>query len=129
MYKYPLPVPVIDPEKRAQFKTSENHGLWGFFNEAKQAMVSGEEESAFGRGWTYHELLVKDFDTLHKLYWTTILEINRTHTRQYEMKRLKAGYGDYEAKQRVAAVSTFPSTCPPVMKRFSLADMNVMRTA
>ncbi|RMD41686.1 hypothetical protein DV735_g3436, partial [Chaetothyriales sp. CBS 134920] len=104
VYKWPLPEPVIDPERRAQFKTAEHHGLWGFFNKARQPMVSGEEEAAFGRPWSYHELAAKDFHDLHRLYWTTILELNRTKTRQYEMRRLRAGYGNYEAETRIQAL-------------------------
>ena len=46
--KYPLPVPVENPDRRKKFKTTENHGLWGFFNEEKKAMVSPEEEASHG---------------------------------------------------------------------------------
>ncbi|RMZ80148.1 hypothetical protein DV737_g3062, partial [Chaetothyriales sp. CBS 132003] len=104
VYKWDLPEPVIDAERRAQFKTAENHGLWGFFNKAKQPMVSGEDEAAFGRPWSYHELTAKDFHDLHRLYWTTILELNRTKTRQHEMRRVRAGYGNYEADTRIQAL-------------------------
>ncbi|RMZ92528.1 hypothetical protein DV736_g241, partial [Chaetothyriales sp. CBS 134916] len=104
VYKWDLPEPVMDSERRAQFKTAENHGLWGFFNKARQPMVSGEEEAAFGRPWSYHELAAKDFHDLHRLYWTTILELNRTKTRQFEMRRVRAGYGNYEAETRIQAL-------------------------
>ncbi len=46
--KYPLPVPVENPDRRKKFKTVDNHGLWGFFNEEKKAMVPPEEEASYG---------------------------------------------------------------------------------
>jgi hypothetical protein len=47
--RYPLPTPADNAaEARKQFKTNENHGLWGFFTVDKRAMLSPEEESAFG---------------------------------------------------------------------------------
>jgi large subunit ribosomal protein L47 len=58
-----------------------------------------------GRQWTYQELSVKDWDDLHKLYWTCVLEVNRTATRAREMQRVKAGYGSNEAGERMDCVS------------------------
>ena len=103
--QYSLPVPVLNPAKRAEPQTSENHGLWGFFNEEKTPMIAPENEAAFGRAWTYQELSIKSFEDLHRLYWACILEVNRTETRKAEMRRLRAGYGDTDAQARINAVS------------------------
>ncbi len=48
MDKYPLPVPVLDPEKRSKVSVDENHGLWGFFRPDKKALNTPEEMAAFG---------------------------------------------------------------------------------
>ena len=105
VYKFPLPEPNLDPSRRAEFKTNPNHGLWGFFNETRQAMIPAEDESAFGRAWTYQELTIKSFEDLHRLWYTCMMERNRTHTRKNELNRIKAGYGAYEAEERIKAVS------------------------
>jgi large subunit ribosomal protein L47 len=104
--KWELPVPDLDPKKRKEFKTNPNHGLWGFFNAEKAAMISPEDEAAFGRPWTYQELTVKDWDDLHKLYWACIYELNRSKTRSAEMKRVHAGYGEAESASRIECVRT-----------------------
>lgn len=46
---FPLPTPVDDADRRQKFKTNDRHGLWGFFGEDKRAMISPEDEAAFGR--------------------------------------------------------------------------------
>jgi len=44
-----LPQPVLNSERLKEFKTKPDHGLWGFFNEEKLALLSPEEEGAHGR--------------------------------------------------------------------------------
>lgn len=105
VYKFDLPQPNLDPNRRKEFKTNPQHGLWGFFNEAKKAMVPPEDEIAFGRSWTYQELSIKSFADLHRLWYTCMLERNRTMTRKREMGRIHAGWGDYEAESRIQSVS------------------------
>ena len=109
--KYELPRPVLDPPARKEFKTNPNHGLWGFFNADKTAMLSPEEELAHGRSWTYAELNYKSFEDLHALYWVCLKERNRIATAQKERHRVFAGYGDYEALSRNDAVSFTYSEC------------------
>lgn len=48
MDRYPLPVPVLDPEKRSKVAVDENHGLWGFFRLDKKALNTPQETAAFG---------------------------------------------------------------------------------
>ena len=48
MQKYPLPVPVANPEARKKFETPEDHGLWGFFNGKKDPMETPEEHASHG---------------------------------------------------------------------------------
>lgn len=48
MDRYPLPTPVMDPEKRSKVTVDENHGLWGFFRPDKKALNTPEETAAFG---------------------------------------------------------------------------------
>lgn len=48
MDKYPLPVPVLDPEKRSKVAVDKKHGLWGFFRSDKKALNTPEETAAFG---------------------------------------------------------------------------------
>jgi large subunit ribosomal protein L47 len=43
-----LPVPVMDPSKRARVETSEDHGLWGFFNKEKEAITEPKDLNAHG---------------------------------------------------------------------------------
>ena len=68
-------------------------------------MVPAEDESAFGRAWTYQELTIKSFEDLHRLWYTCMMERNRTYTRKGELDRMKAGYGGFEADERIEAVS------------------------
>ena len=48
MAKYPLPQPVLDPEKHPKPTVSENHGLWGFFNEKRTTLSTPEEDNQHG---------------------------------------------------------------------------------
>lgn len=105
-YKNGLPTPRPESERPLDgFPTNPNHGLYGFFNEAKQTVEPGEKEEDHGRSWTYHELLFKSFDDLHTVYWQCLLEQNRVATRQLEHQRLKLGYGRTEIEFRLATVS------------------------
>ena len=57
-------------------------------------------DRSVGRAWTLGELRSRDWDTLHQLWWTCVKERNRLATEKIERKRLEAGYGDYETKNR-----------------------------
>jgi len=46
--KYPLPRPVRDSERRKEFQTNPDHGLWGFFDKTRSSMLSPEDEAAHG---------------------------------------------------------------------------------
>ena len=77
---------------------------------------------------------MKAWDDLYKLYWTCLLEWNRSLTRQHEMSRLKVGYGDNEVKARIDTVSTSQAIVLPyvslmMIQLLSLADMNASRIA
>lgn len=48
MSKYPLPQPVLDPEKRSKIEVDEKHGLWGFFNTKRTLLTEPLEEAKFG---------------------------------------------------------------------------------
>ncbi|KIX93583.1 uncharacterized protein Z520_10761 [Fonsecaea multimorphosa CBS 102226] len=106
LWKYPLPVPVARDHRgtAADYADSDDHGLWGFFDKSKQALLPPDDESSHGRAWTYKELSAKSFEDLHKLYWVCVKEQNRTLTREKERQRLRAGYGEVESEERVAVV-------------------------
>ncbi|KAI4266757.1 MAG: hypothetical protein LQ337_008676 [Flavoplaca oasis] len=104
MGKYPLPVPVLDPEKRSKVAIDENHGLWGFFRPDKKALNTPEETAAFGRPWVVEELRHKSWEDLHSLWWICCKERNLLATQAYERERLKAGYGEAEILDRNRAV-------------------------
>jgi large subunit ribosomal protein L47 len=103
--KYELPEPVWDPPARKEFKTRDDHGLWGFFNKERTPMSSPEELHAHGRAWTYDELQNKIWQDLWKIWWMAVKERNRLATEANERKRVEAGYGDSEGKGRDAVVS------------------------
>ena len=47
MSKYPLPQPVLNPEKR-KIEVDPDHGLWGFFNKGKTALSTPKEDISRG---------------------------------------------------------------------------------
>lgn len=99
-----LPKPVLDPSRRSTVDVDPNHGLWGFFTEDKEVMQPPLAVSAHGRAWTVAELRVRDWDDLHRLWWVCVKEINRIKTMEAERERVKAGYGEYEAQERMQVV-------------------------
>jgi large subunit ribosomal protein L47 len=137
LIKYPrritnnfLPKPVANPDRETGFYLNPNHGLWGFFDEDRKAIRPPDQDAAHGRSWTYEELTAKNWEDLHKLWWTCILEINRLKTRNHELKKLHAGYGGNELLARMNVVSGLPwILCLSMMNLLSLADMNVSETA
>ncbi|KAJ9635952.1 54S ribosomal protein L4 mitochondrial [Coniosporium apollinis] len=98
--KLDLPTPVLDPSKRSKVQVDEDHGLWQFFGTERRAMALPEEVGAHGRAWTVEELRHKGWDDLHALWWVCVKERNRIKTQTYELLRLEAGYGEYEAEER-----------------------------
>ncbi|KAL1976796.1 hypothetical protein VTN31DRAFT_3078 [Thermomyces dupontii] len=97
--KYPLPKPV-DPGERPPRDPTPNHGLWEFFPRTREALSTPEYDVAHGRAWEVQELREKSWEDLHCLWWVCVKERNRIATSNLERKRLKAGYGDYEALER-----------------------------
>jgi large subunit ribosomal protein L47 len=91
-----LPKPVKIEEK---VTGAPNHGLWGFFKN-KRLLQTPLEETSHGRAWTVGELRSRDWDTLHQLWWVCVKDRNRLATEKLERKRLGAGYGDEENKER-----------------------------
>ncbi|KAF8539275.1 mitochondrial 39-S ribosomal protein L47 (MRP-L47)-domain-containing protein [Trichophaea hybrida] len=97
--KYGLPQPVVDPARHTQVETDPDHGLWGFFHD-KKALPTPEEDDKHGRAWSVEELRQKSWEDLHRLWWVCVRERNIMATQKMERKRLKPGYGDYEAGER-----------------------------
>ena len=50
LWKYPLPVPVARDHRGTSpdYVDSAEHGLWGFFDKRRQAMLEPEQESSHG---------------------------------------------------------------------------------
>lgn len=63
-----------------------------------------------GRAWSIQELREKSWEDLHCLWWVCAKERNRIATSDLERKRLKAGYGEFEASERDKVVS-LPGCC------------------
>ena len=45
----PLPKPVLDPQKRSRPQGTEDHGLWGFFNEARDDIQTPKADFQWGK--------------------------------------------------------------------------------
>ena len=65
-----------------------------------------------GRAWTVEELRYKSWNDLHSLWWVCVKERNRIKTQTYELLRLAAGYGEFEAGARDDTVC---SRLPPLL--------------
>ena len=99
-----LPKPVLDPELHSAVDVDPNHGLWGFFTADKEVLQTPIAVNNHGRAWAVAELRLRDWDDLHRLWWVCVKEMNRIRTMEAERKRLKAGYGEYEAEERMKVV-------------------------
>lgn len=99
-----LPKPVLDRSKHTPVEVDENHGLWGFFNEARTSMATPTELHAHGRAWTIQELRKKDWNDLHRLWWVCIKEMNRLRTSDAERERVGNMYGQHESENRLVEV-------------------------
>ncbi|KAI8624491.1 mitochondrial 39-S ribosomal protein L47 (MRP-L47)-domain-containing protein [Xylariaceae sp. FL1651] len=81
-----------------------NHGLWDFFYSKDKLLLTPDEDTEHGRGWTVEELRHKSWEDLHKLWWVCIKEQNRISTARKERSRLKLPDGAPEAAERLAEV-------------------------
>ncbi|TLD36435.1 Ribosomal protein L47 mitochondrial [Venturia nashicola] len=97
-----LPKPVLEQEELTTPTT--DHGLMGFFNEKGTLLSDPADDSEHGRGWTVEELSVKTWEEMHYIWWKCMKERNRLATERVERQRLKPGYGQYEADERLRAV-------------------------
>lgn len=104
-----LPKPVLDPARRSKIEVDEDHGLWGFFSSTRTSLSTPVELNMHGRGWTVPELRIKDWDDLHRLWWTCTKERNKLATQRSEIERVKRAYktelyGDHEIGIRMKEV-------------------------
>lgn len=103
------PTKIPRPVKRDPFQGVEvdyDHGLYDFFHERDVPFPPTDVMNKYGRAWTTHELRNKDWDDLHKLWWTCIKENNRLATARIERERVGAGYGEAEEDERRNEVGT-----------------------
>lgn len=91
-----LPTPVALEQT---LTGTPDHGLWDFFKD-QELLQTPVKETQHGRAWTVGELRNRDWETLHQLWWICAKERNRLATEKLERKRLQAGYGDKENKDR-----------------------------
>ncbi|KAK3075730.1 54S ribosomal protein L4 mitochondrial [Teratosphaeriaceae sp. CCFEE 6253] len=101
------PQPVLDPARRSAIQVVDDHPLFAFFPSPTTRIATPEELNSHGRAWTPQELRQKDWDDLHRLWWTCCIERNRLMTGDVERKRLggrRGMYGDYESGERMKEV-------------------------
>ncbi|KAJ8130347.1 hypothetical protein O1611_g3283 [Lasiodiplodia mahajangana] len=89
---------------RPKIQVNPNHGLWDFFYEKDKLLLTPDESTEHGRGWTVEELRHKSWDDLHKLWWVCVKEQNRAATARKERSRLKMTEGNDEGAARLAEV-------------------------
>lgn len=87
-----------------EVEVDPNHGLWQFFYAKDKLLLTPEEESQHGRGWSVEELRHKRWKDLHRLWWACIKEQNRISTARREKQRLKFGDGEEELVARLEEV-------------------------
>ncbi|KAI1412168.1 MRP-L47-domain-containing protein [Hypoxylon sp. FL1857] len=94
--------------KPADFKpeveVDPDHGLWEFFYSKEKLLLTPEENTEHGRGWSVEELRHKSWEDLHKLWWVCVKELNRISTARLESERLKLRTGDDEMTDRLLEV-------------------------
>ncbi|KAI8960032.1 MRP-L47-domain-containing protein [Daldinia sp. FL1419] len=95
--KEQVPKPV---EFEKDVKVDPNHGLWDFFYSKDKLLLTPDEDSEHGRGWTVEELRHKSWEDLHKLWWVCVKEQNRIATARKEKIRLKLRDGAQITEER-----------------------------
>lgn len=99
--KEQVPVPA---DFKPEVDVDPNHGLWEFFYAKDKFLLTPDEDSQHGRGWSVEELRHKSWEDLHKLWWVCIKEQNRIATARKEKARLKLRSGEDEIAERLAEV-------------------------
>ncbi|OTA97298.1 hypothetical protein M434DRAFT_392013 [Hypoxylon sp. CO27-5] len=106
---------------KPEIENNPDHGLWEFFYSKDKLLLTPEEDSEHGRGWTVEELRHKSWEDLHKLWWVCIKEQNRIATARKEKARLKLRSGDEETTERLLEVrKTMKSIKHALTERFYL---------
>ncbi|KAI1476357.1 MRP-L47-domain-containing protein [Daldinia eschscholtzii] len=114
--KEQLPKPA---DYKPEIKVDPNHGLWDFFYSKEKLLLTPDEDSEHGRGWTVEELRHKSWDDLHKLWWVCIKEQNRIATARKERVRLKLRDGADNSEDRLSEVrKTMKSIKHTLTERF-----------
>ncbi|KAI5926140.1 MRP-L47-domain-containing protein [Camillea tinctor] len=102
-------------------KVDPDHGLWQFFYSKDKLLLTPEEDSEHGRGWTVEELRHKSWDDLHKLWWVCVKEQNRIATARKEKSRMRLQAGQEETADRLTEVrKTMKSIKHALTERFYL---------
>ncbi|KAI1646049.1 MRP-L47-domain-containing protein [Daldinia loculata] len=96
-----VPKPV---DFKPDIKVDPNHGLWEFFYSKEKLLLTPDEDSEHGRGWTVEELRHKSWEDLHKLWWVCVKEQNRIATARKEKARLKLKNGAEFMEERLLEV-------------------------
>ncbi|KAI0152215.1 MRP-L47-domain-containing protein [Hypoxylon sp. NC0597] len=106
---------------KPEIENDPDHGLWEFFYSKDKLLLTPEEDSQHGRGWSVEELRHKSWEDLHKLWWVCIKEQNRIATARKEKARLKLRSGDEETTERLLEVrKTMKSIKHALTERFYL---------